>query len=104
MAKLRNNAPTDNTIGKTSNPLAEYRKGLNSADWALSRSTLQNANPESAFKLNPSLWSQARGLLPNVLIIPQWNVNMADGSYYTTPNGATVQKGSIQVSFLQSRL
>lgn len=102
--RLKNGAPTQNTIGITSNPLAEYRRGLNSADWALSRSTLNNANPESAFKLNPSLWSQARGLLPNVLIIPQLNLNMDDGTYYTTPNGASVQRANLQVNFMQSQL
>ena len=101
---VSNNAANPTIYGKTSNPLAEYRKGLNSATWALSRSTLQNADVETLGKLNPSLWSQARGLLPAMLVIPQLNTDMMTGSYYSSPNGAPLQRAQVQVSFLQSQL
>lgn len=101
---VSNNAPNGTIIGVTSNPIAEYRKGLNAATWTLSKSTVYFGNPESGRKLEPSLWSQARGILPNMLIIPQLNMDMMTGAYYTSPSGAKVQRASVQVSFLQSQL
>lgn len=101
---LVNNAPTENTIGITSRSLAEYRKGLNRATWLLSSAMTTNANPDSANKMQPSLWSQARGILPNMLIIPALNMDMKTGTFFTTPSGADLQRAGIQVSFLQSQL
>jgi hypothetical protein len=101
---VANNAPNSTLIGVTSNPIAAYRKGLNSETWGLAKSTVTNADPESLRKLNPSLWSQARGILPNMIIVPQLNMDMMTGSYYSTPNGSRLQRANLQVSFIQSQL
>lgn len=101
---LANNAPTDNTIGITSRSLAAYREELNRATWLLSSGMITNANPDSANKMKFSLWSQARGILPNMLIIPTLNMDMKTGTFFTSPSGAQLQRAGIQVSFLQSQL
>jgi predicted 2-oxoglutarate/Fe(II)-dependent dioxygenase YbiX len=80
---LRNGQPSQSLVARTSNPIAEYRSQLNTADWIEGRSMLTNANPEAQTKLVPSLSSAQRGLLPNTLIVGVTPIDARLGLYYT---------------------
>jgi hypothetical protein len=89
---FRLDSPVASIIGQTSRVLAEYRNQKNTATWALGNSTVWDANPESRGKLMPSLWSQNRGLVPNVLIIPTLNMDNRSGAWFGS-NRANLQVG-----------
>lgn len=89
---FRLDSPVQSVIGQTSHVFAEYRNQKNTATWALGGSTVYDANPESRGKLMPSLWSQNRGLVPNVLIIPTLNMDNRSGAWFGS-NRANLQVG-----------
>ena len=72
---LANGQPVNTLMTRTSNPIAEFRSQLNTADWMLAQSTVYNANPWSQTKLGLTLATQERGLVPNLLIIPHVNTD-----------------------------